>query len=682
LSSSDAPTREIGTVNPDLVNRGYLLGRQLPGWTELLDTHEDVPALRWPKSIETYDRMRTNDAQIRGLIAARDLPVLQLDWAIDPAGADETRARMLADDLGLPFVGEGPRPRAGRRLDFVEHLRFALSALDLGHAFFELVGDIDDQGVWRLRKLADRPASSITQINVATDGGLVSIEQGYTPKLIVIPVDALVAYVWDRRSRGDWLGRSMLRPLYRHWLRKDRLLRVDAIKHERNGMGVPVAKATIPDVGPEAALEAGRLAASFRAGETAGAFMPYGTDLDLKSPTGQLPDAVASIRYDDQQMARAFLQMFAELGQTPNGSRALGGDLIDFFMHGERAVADWLRDVTQDHVIQDWWDWNVGPDVPCPQLVHADVADVAVETLGNLVQQGALTVDREVENQIRRRIGVAELEPGEQPAGPRAAPVAASRHRHVAAAAGESVADQSQADFEDLQHRFETALAALVAVWGAHKAGLINSLVAQVRAASTPAELAAIAAPTPDVAGFMAHLRPVVEHGAQAVVGEAEAQGVTLAAPALDDALARISSAAEGSLALMAQSLAQSAASAALHADGPTVTADDRADMVRQHLESLAGADAEYELAGLATKAQNAGRFAAMGAAPGGTRFYSSELNDENTCEACAAEDGTEFDSLDEAMGDYPSGYVGCLGGNRCRGTVVMVLPSESEPTS
>ena len=38
-------------------------------------------------------------------------------------------------------------------------------------------------------------------------------------------VDRLVMYVNDREG-GNWLGQSLLRPAYKFWLLKDRLLRV------------------------------------------------------------------------------------------------------------------------------------------------------------------------------------------------------------------------------------------------------------------------------------------------------------------------------------------------------------------------------------------------------------------------------------------------------------------------
>jgi hypothetical protein len=54
--------------------------------------------------------------------------------------------------------------------------------------------------------------------------------------------------------------------------------------------------------------------------------------------------------------------MFMQLGQTETGSRALGGEFIDWFKVAQETIANWLRDTTTDHVIADWWDWNVDPE--------------------------------------------------------------------------------------------------------------------------------------------------------------------------------------------------------------------------------------------------------------------------------------------------------------------------------
>jgi hypothetical protein len=59
--------------------------------------------------------------------------------------------------------------------------------------------------------------------------------------------------------------------------------------------------------------------------------------------------------------------------------------------------------------------------------------------------------------------------------------------------------------------------------------------------------------------------------------------------------------------------------------------------------------------------------------------YHSSELLDENTCENCEEVDGTDYDSIDDAEADYPTGgYSECLGGPRCRGTIVAVYDEAS----
>jgi hypothetical protein len=137
----------------------------------------------------------------------------------------------------------------------------------------------------------------------------------------------MVAYV-NEQEGGNWRGTSWLRALYRHWLRKDRLLRVDAINNERNGAGVPIAYAP-PGASDQVIADLGALARSYRPGEAAGGGLPNGADLRFRGVEGTLPNILDSIRYDDEQMAARFLGMFSNLGTTETGSRALGESLMD-----------------------------------------------------------------------------------------------------------------------------------------------------------------------------------------------------------------------------------------------------------------------------------------------------------------------------------------------------------------
>lgn len=84
-----------------------------------------------------------------------------------------------------------------------------------------------------------------------------------------------------------------------------------------------------------------------------------------------------------------------------------------------------------------------------------------------------------------------------------------------------------------------------------------------------------------------------------------------------------------------------------------------------------------------ATSAVNSGRLTAAQAAPEPREIYASEIMDSNTCGPCSQVDGRMYDSMESALADYPAGgsFKNCLGGSRCRGTLVFVWESEQAPS-
>lgn len=389
------PTREIGYAGPS------------SGWWSAPD-EESTPELRWPLSVAVYDRMRRQDAQVRSVLRAVTLPVLRTPWRIAPSGARDEVVAQVAEDLGLPVEGEPEA--AGRRtrdrFSWSEHLRWALLSLPLGHMYFEQVARIDSSGRARLRKLAPRMPRTLSAVNVAPDGGLESIEQ-HSATLAGparIPVSRLVAYVHEREA-GNWLGESLLRPAYKNWLIKDRLLRVQAQTIERNGMGVPLYRGAEG----EENLDAGRkLAQDWRSGEAAGAAVPHGADLVLRGVEGHLPDADTPIRYHDEQIARAVLAHFLNLG-TQTGSWALGSTFADFFTLSLQTVAESIADTAQQHVVEDIVDWNYGPDEPAPRLVFEEIGSrqaATAQAIKLLADAGILLPDRSLEEHARQTFGL------------------------------------------------------------------------------------------------------------------------------------------------------------------------------------------------------------------------------------------------------------------------------------
>lgn len=382
---------------------------------------EETPELRWPFSVAVFDRMRRQDAQVTSVLRAVTLPVLRTPWRIDPAGARDEVVERVRQDLGLPVVGaEQVAPlRTKDRFSWDEHLFHALISLPIGHMFFEQLYRVE-AGMVRLRKLEPRMPRSLTAINVARDGGLVSIEQANNAK--PIPVSRLVAYIHDREG-GNWRGQSLLRPAYKFWLLKDRLLRVQAQTIERNGMGVPLYAAAEK----EKDLTGGqRLAEGWRSGDAAGAAIPFGAKLDLKGVQGTLPDAEPVIRYYDEQIARAVLAHFLNLG-TQTGSWALGTTFADFFTLSLQTVAKRVADVANAHIVEDLVDVNFGGSEPAPRIVFDEIGSrhaATAEAIKLLIDAGAISRDQPLEQHLRQMYGLPSRQGPELPApAPDPAPV-------------------------------------------------------------------------------------------------------------------------------------------------------------------------------------------------------------------------------------------------------------------
>ena len=345
-------------------------------WVDL--TRETLPELRWPLSVAVFDRMRKQDAQVSSVLRAVTSPIIRTGWSIDGTGCRDEVTAFIASNLGLPIHGaeadgDNTAQLRGRdRFSWNQHLRLALLMLPFGHSYFEQVYRYDDQGMARLRKLAPRLPHTIAAVNVARDGGLISIEQrglgapGFAGS--PIPVNRLVAYVLEREG-GNWLGQSILRSAYKNWILKDRALRTWSGSVDRNGMGLPV----YTGAEGESSLAAGQeIASNARSGDNSGAAIPYGADFELKGVTGQLPDVNQFVRYQDEQIARAVLAHFLNLG-SQTGSWALGSTFADFFTLSLQAVADDFRETCNDHVVEDLVDINFGRTEPAPQIVFDEI---------------------------------------------------------------------------------------------------------------------------------------------------------------------------------------------------------------------------------------------------------------------------------------------------------------------
>lgn len=403
------PTKEIG-VPANLPSVGIL------PWSSFYDDREFAPDLVWPASVPVYARMQT-DAQIAGLLLATTLPVRRFRWEIDPNGARPNVVAHVAETLRLPIRGEDPPPRRFDGFQHDRHLAYALQALAYGFFYFERTYEIGADGLARLVKLGTRPPRTIVGLNVDKHGDLLGIEQNTVGGVGVtvmggafgagepIPRSHLLTYIWAPEDDGDWLGRSILRSCWRDWLVKDRLIRVDATKHERNGMGIPWMEVD-PKASKAAIQELAAMAQEIRASTRGGGAGPG--KLHLKGVEGSLPDTIGSIRYHDEQMAKSMLLLFFNLGGDANsGARSLAESFIDWYTEAQGAIADWYVEGTQAQ-IEDEVRINWGREEQPPMLTYTRVesAELAFADLAEGVKSGLIVPGEELDAYVRERFRV------------------------------------------------------------------------------------------------------------------------------------------------------------------------------------------------------------------------------------------------------------------------------------
>lgn len=414
-----APTKEEGAPGMVMSGMSIFAGGATPDWGYFVDDREYAAELAWPAGVEKYERMETSDAQVKGLMLATTMPMRRFRWEIDPNDARPEAIDLVAEDLNLPVRGQDERKRSRRGFNHDRHLGHAQRALGQGHYHFEEVVELRDDGLLHLVKLGTRPPRSIIGIRTDDHGNLEAIEQmnGGLPTagqrlggiaglgVKTLKADRLLTYLWDTADDGDQVGRSILRAIYRNWLVKDALIRVDAVKHERNAMGIPWFEVDPAASGPQIESLAKR-AEEIRASTVGGGAGPG--KLRIAGVEGSLPDTIGSIRYHDEQMAKALMLLLYNLGgDAASGARALGDTFMDWYLHLQGAIADWYCDQTQAFIDRQIAR-NFGPDEQSPLIAYTrtETADLAFSDFALGVKEGLILPGPELSAYVEERFKV------------------------------------------------------------------------------------------------------------------------------------------------------------------------------------------------------------------------------------------------------------------------------------
>ncbi|WP_426726898.1 hypothetical protein ACEN17_05055 [Corynebacterium rouxii] len=433
--------------------------------------NEDNPDLRFPNSARVYAKMGREDAQVQSLIKAVMLPIRRANWWVDPNGADEIVTAHVAGDLRMRVLGEdlhAPMGAAGGRVSWDIHLAQVLRSLQFGHMFFEQVYRPGNDGREHLHKLAPRWPGTIIQIKVADDGGLESITQLAGGKRVEIPVSQLVAYAYDDFG-GQWLGNSILRPAYKHWVLRDRLIKNEVNALDRNGMGIPVYTGSDVAENQEEDLASGQLIAEqLRVGERAGASIPAGAKLTLLGMSGQIMSPREAITYHDAMIVKASLAHFLNL-EGKSGSYALADTQSDFFIQNLQTTAEWIADVATQHIVEDLVKFAF-PDHegPMPRIVVDPISakkELSATDWNDAVRSKTIIMDGPTENHFRRTFNVPAKQDLEE------ALLGKKKRQELEQELGVSLTSSPESQMPVGSPEAVTAANAFLSAWNARKAG-------------------------------------------------------------------------------------------------------------------------------------------------------------------------------------------------------------------
>lgn len=235
-------------------------------------------------------------------------------------------------------------------------------------------------------------------------------------------------------------------------------------------------------------------------------------------------------------------------------------------------------------------------------------------------------------------------------------------------------------DVSHMTGALDQALADLLAQWDQLSDEQKRQLEEQVRQAAQGGHLTDLlileVGTGASTAALVAAMVALAAVASRQVVAEAATQGVEVATvhlpPATFEATAQVVAG------LLADELRITAARAALHT-ASTATPDEVAQAARVALDALSDAGTRRQLGGTLHGAMNAARYVTLRHAPVGA-IYASEVNDRNTCVPCREVNGRWLGNTNDpamAYALYPDGayggYIGCLGGINCRGTITGV---------
>jgi hypothetical protein len=342
-------------------------------------------------------------------------PVLGAEFFMEPYSDDPVDVEISE------FIWENLT--GGMSAPFLNSLEDILSMYEDG---FSVLEKVYEERVWSparkggntrsytmLKKLAARPASSISQFVYDDNGGpetLVhnAIKADKSVDEVELPIDKVLIFTFNRKG-GDLTGKSLLRTAYSHWYYKTHLYKVDAIQKERHAIGIPRGKLLPGFVATDKAILR-NLLRNLRTNEEAFVVETPNVEVSFIKPEGSMVDVLSSANHHNTMILLNVLGQFIGLGTfTEGGGRATAGTGADMFMKSLRFVANQICDEINMYLVPELVVWNF-PTTNFPKLQVRNIGETRdlqmfAAAIANLYSQEALTKgDPATENWLRRII--------------------------------------------------------------------------------------------------------------------------------------------------------------------------------------------------------------------------------------------------------------------------------------
>ena len=393
-------------------NAGYV-GVPLIGGIIDMDHNPNLDSYDWRGSydrIGIVDQMVREDPVAQAIRLAWTLPLLSVQWSVQPASDDPKSVEVAEFVQNCLF-----EHMQGGWANFLEQ---AVQFTWRGLSAFEIVARYDKElGATVIDHLAPRLPWTIYEWQQYPDGryGFTQCPdpadppRGKNPRVsfqgATLPPDKLLLFRFQPEGNNpEPMG--ILRPAYSSWRQRRTYLILEATGYERSAYGIPTCTVE-PGANPGDVEQVNVILRELRAGIRAFAMFPKGFNLQW-TECPMKADAIRHARVAaGQDMARAALCQFLFTGESAGAYSLIQGQLDHYTMALQQAANAIATTMSQGPhaIIKRLVNWNYQgiTEYPYIQAGEVRVGDPKqlVEAVKTAVDAGVVTPDDQIEAKIR-----------------------------------------------------------------------------------------------------------------------------------------------------------------------------------------------------------------------------------------------------------------------------------------